>query len=350
MNRLTIHFTILAIAMIVLGQNAQAQIASPRLNPMETLRANPFFHPTSDVVLFDSSSPFNPAVDIWRDASHLGVGVGNHDSSASVSGPQGNFDVATGDSQTVQLALVGEMFAFSARVANHDMEIDPGLGTGTFTIDTAHVGLSAKLGEILSLGVGFQSEENHDETQGPGNEITLKEEMPLGGVTLRLGEMFFVGGAYGTETVDAESPQGPASGDRAVTNIGVGIQTRDGDTGFHIEIYKSTEDLLELFEPGGNEVYSSEGEKTGATLEVVFSNILLGVESLNSTSEVNNPFPPPGVPVLRTGESKETMLSVGWIPQEGLSLVVSATENELTEYNGDVVTYESGAATLFWRF
>ncbi len=106
----------------------------------------------------------------------------------------------------------------------------------------------------------------------------------------------------------------------------------------HLEIYREERDSA----PGIN--FDADGEDTdGFTVEVVFSNIFIGYESI--TKEFTDPA---GVD---QGEDEESTISVGWAPGQGLALVASKFEIEERDAAGNPTKTQDilfiGAAWLF---
>ena len=307
------------IALLTLGTAAQAQIAAPRLNPLP----------------FTVSSAFNPAVYSWDGPSRIGVGLNKGSLDFTPAGGA-TVEIATGDGNAAQFRWVGESFAFGFDYWSVDMDLIQTFGGGPVKFESTVAGISFQMDELFSIGVGQETGEELFAT-----EITTGT-LPLAGATLRLGEVFYLGLAMGDETIefDDTSVPGPAAeGDRGVTRFGVGYHSRDGENGLHVEVWRNELDAINTAT-----LTENAEEFTGITFEVVFSNILIGYESV-SGEELS------AVDGSVLEEEDDTTISVGWVPMEGLNLVVSITEIEVFEpLTGDTLEFNIAFAGVTWAF
>ncbi|MFQ5483500.1 MAG: hypothetical protein ACE5ER_12175, partial [Nitrospinaceae bacterium] len=238
----------IAVLWLVSGM-AQAQVAAPMLNPLST----------------GALSTTNPGVLPWDGPSRVGGGLADLDSESTNAGVVSpNF---TGDGKFLLARFVGEMFAFGAEVLQFDIEDNAG---NSASVDFVSMGFGAQFGDTFGVGVAREIEEFEDPT------LINTQSLTVFGASLRLGEVFYLGAATGTENVENATPILTVDADRTVSRFGVAYQTRDGEDGLHLEAYKEMVDLIT------NPFNQDEEDKTGIVLEIVFSNILLGVESINT--------------------------------------------------------------------
>ena len=323
---------LLIAALLAFAGAIHAQIAAPRLNP----------------ALAESPTPFNPATLPWSGASRIGGGLFDEEAEATAPGPP--VTAASGDGLMLQARWVGENFAAAVETFSVDLDIIPAFGGGTLEFESNLVGLAFKVGDFISLGIGQQIGEA-TETQG-GVSQSITETLPMAGATLRLGDVFYIGGTFGSETVKFDDGTTSAEEERDVLRAGAGVHWRDGEDGFHLEAYLEDKELVEFRDPTGTVlVFAQLSETVGVTVEAVFSNILLGIEFISTETEELEPFV---FPPLKKIEEEETTLIVGWAPEEGLAITLAVLESEETEsqggITGDVTTFDSvflGAAWLF---
>ncbi len=307
---------IMAVAALLAFAGAiQAQVAAPRLNPIAIESTAPIFSP----------HPSNPATLPWSGPSRIGGGLLDLEEE-DATGTQ----TLEGDGKMLQARWVGEMFAVNAEVLNSDFEDVP--PPGTFDFDAFLIGAAFQWGEVFSIGVGFESEELSDAT------VSLQETLPVAGATLRLAEVIYLGVATGEATLEESVPTFTEELDRTVTRLGVAYLWREDDRGLHLEIYREERDSEQSITL---EAFGKDSD--GFTVEVVFSNILIGYESI-STESTNFA----GVDL---GEDEETIISVGWAPGQGLALVASKSEIESTDAAGiPTDTLDSLFIGVAWLF
>lgn len=291
MRTLWITFAGLLAALTVFVGAVQAQVAAPRLNT--TIAA--------------SQSVFNPAVLPWSGASRIGGGVFD---SATESGTPLT-ETATGDGFMGQIRLVGENFAFHADMTTQTMKSTQA-GGGSSDTDSSLAAFAYQGGGIFSIGVALQQSSNVSTTS------TIESSIPIAGISLRVGEKFFVGAAFGTESTDYGDPEF----ERPVFRAGVGLMSRGGDFAWHLEAYIENRDSdTDLTVPGTS--ITPKEETSGVTVEaVIFGGLLLGFESVSTDYSI-----PSG---LFSGKNDKTTISVGWAPTEGLNIAVFLQETENT--------------------
>ncbi len=297
-------------ALMTFTSLAHAQIAAPRLNPL----------------VLESFNPFNPAVLPWGGPSRIGAGVVDVEAKETISGVTST--TFSGDGLMAKAHLVGETFAFGAEIVKLDIEDASGVKADA---ELVLAGLAAQFGDTFSLGVGKQG----DSFKIQGFEENF--DLTVFGGTLRLGEVFYIGVATGTENVEFSFGGVSVDEDRTVTRAGVAYHTRNTSGGLHLEAYKETVD------PITTPFSEDEEDTTGIALEVVFSGILIVIEAINtefidSLGDV-------------VGEEDETIVSLGWVPESGLNVVVSAMESEDTETaTGDTEVVDLLTVAVGWSF
>ena len=168
---------------------------------------------------------------------------------------------------------MGENFAAAVEFLSLELDVDsvsllPAGGTREF--ESNLVGLAFRIGDLFSLGIGQQVRE-FTET-GSGGSLTVTETLPMGGATLRLGEVFYIGGTFGSETVEIEVGTTRFEDERDVIRAGAGVHWRDGEDGFHLEGYLEDKELVEFRDTTGTLQFAQLSDTTGITLEAVFSN------------------------------------------------------------------------------
>lgn len=315
-----------AAAFFLLAGAAQAQVAAPSLSPFG-LGENPAVLP------FSGSSRIGAAIlDVEQEITSGGV----------------TSTLASGDGMALELRLIGETFSFGVTSSNITVDLDPALnpGGGSFESDSSTLALALLLGDSFAIGLGQIS--NKDTISSVTfNEVT-EETLTSGGLVWKLGDTFYLGGTAGTETVDLLDNGGVQSeGDHGVTALGAGWYWRDGSKGFHAEAFKRDTESLDLKDAGGITRFLKTSETTGITLEVLFSNILLGVET-STADEASADFLT-GFAV-QTNEIKSTDISIGYAPEEGLAIVLGLLESEDTDQNGQVVSFSATALGFSWLF
>lgn len=316
-----IAIAVLASASWTVSGTVWAQIAAPRLNPVAIESAR--------VTSNRSLKPFNPAVLSWSGASR--IAVSRTDLEAEITTPTLTLITNTAEGTIVQGRYVGEFF--SAAVESYQSELVDAIGGVTTDVDNFLAAVSFRFGDLLSAGVSQQTSEYVDANSS--NMATL----PLFGATLRIGETFFIGMATGDETVEESGGGTAGEVDRTVTQFGVAYLARDGENGLHLEFFRQTVD-------GYTDPVLGTGfeEETDAfTVELIFSHLLAGYESVSTGS-----FDTAGTP---QNDTELTTITLGWAPEKGFSIVASVEEEEITNIaSGNVFRIETTVIALAWVF
>lgn len=313
---------ILAALMMFAAAGVQAQVAAPSMNPF--------------------LGGANPATLPMQSSSQIGLGYLTVDVRATFGGT--DVDLASGEAIGINLSYVGESFAIGYSQLGHDLEIDTAWGGGTITFEESSLNAGARLGESFLIGVGQETAKDTDSTS---NE-TEETQMIVGGGIWKLGDVFYLGGSYGTETSSRSDPLNVESeADHEVTRYGAALYNRDKESGYHFEINRTETTIVELVDPAGNTQYLESYEDTGITLEVIFSNFLIGVQALSSseeTADINNLF------TVETLEVSEQVISLGWVPEEGLNIILTIMESEEDNGSGSTINISATGVVVSWAF
>lgn len=311
----------LILAVLVAPGAAQAQIAAPRLNPVtiDSLQVGP-----NRLI-----KAFNPAVLPWSGASRVGLARSDIEVEFSAFGT--TTTINSGDGIMVQGRYVGEFFALAAESYQPELV---GTSSGAISDYDGLLGAAAfRFGDLFSVGVSQQSAEVVDPTS------TDSATLPLLGATVRIVETIFVGLAAGDETLEKTAAGVSTEADRTITQFGVAYLSRDPENGLHLEYYRQTVDSI------NDPVFGTEDEEESAafTVELIFSNILVGYESLDIEASDAT-----GAVVEDVGL---TTISLGWAPEEGLSIVASIQEEETTLPGTDIgFTVGTTVVAVAWLF
>jgi len=309
---------VILAALVMIAGTAQAQVAAPSLVPT----APRVLDPTS-VPAEANFTPANPAAMQWGAPSRVGIGTLR----SRLTSDAPNTDDLTYQGNYGGARLVGESLSLGAEVASIS-EVE-----STFALDnsSANAALAAQFGGWMAFGVGYAS--NTIEFGNSTDESTT----PSGGVSLRLGESFFVGGALGEQSLshsddDPLSPDFEAS--RRVEWYGVGFRT-GGDVLFHAEINVENRRHYEINgrESGGYRVQQG-------VLELNVWNILLAARAGSVDTKIKGKSP-----------LGYTAADIGWAPLQGLALMlhVERLQDDDTA-SGYTDTFETTAASVAYQF
>lgn len=305
----------ITLAVLIFFQpGVQAQVAAPSLIPGFT----------SD----------NPAALQWSGPSRIGGAYFKSESTATdiASG----VEVGSGESKgaLAGLALVGETTSLGMAVA--DFKISDSSGN-TLEISSAAANIALQLGDSAALGgaleKGSASFQGTISGLGAGTG-EFESDITLGGVSIRLLDIFYLGYAYGTESQQQtlEFPAFPLSvtGDleRILRRYGVALFSRAG-TKWHLEI---SEKFNEFAQDTVTFISSNELKETRIELEVQPGALLLGVNSVK-TVETDKSVSP-----ATSSETNSKSVTLGWVPDSGWSLILVASKSE----NDDGTTVDEG--------
>jgi hypothetical protein len=295
---------------------AQAQVAAPNLDTT-------------------APSTANPAVLMYNKASHVGAGVLTNIKVEFVPAAGDTLEIGTGDGTALTAVLKNDAFGIGVDVLNVQVDADPTLinppGGQTDQFTDTNVFLAAAVGKAFAVGVGIENSKFETTDNNTGNTQSFEASLPMLGASWAITPTVYLGGIYGSQTVEGSNGVDTAEGDRAVSRVGVGVQWRDKESGFHLEAYREVRELLELRDAmlpaGADLIYAEEGYTNGVTLEVVFSNILVGVGASRISDDTIDRIGPSLYEVSTTKEDDRT-LTLGWVPETGLAVTVSAISDE----------------------
>lgn len=317
----------------------QAQVAAPRLGDVGSVTDPSTINNTGYITV----GPSNPAVLPWHASSMLGASVMTDITREDDPGGGGTVqEVASGDGMGVLLRFVGDPVSAEIEYANADLDVPaaPGTAEGTAT----RLSLAMLAGAQLTIGVGLESSETTLDFGGGAN--TIEHSMPVVGATLRIGDTFYLGGAYGARTNTVAN--GAVEADGGVGRLGVGFHSRKGEQGFHAELFHESQELIEARDATGVLVLATEYAATGATLEVLFSNIVIGAEVLSTELDAIDPSTGPG---LVTSDIAQRRISIGWVPEQGLTLSLAVMEWEETRTGSpNTETSDTVMVSAGWAF
>jgi hypothetical protein len=328
MTRFTLRAVLVAACLLGTAAPLAAQVASTDL----TAGAATFFVPEAIGLNGTTFTPDNPAALAWGTPSRIGVGALQEKIESK--NPFGNISQQA-DGSFGGLRLVGENFAVAA---DHlQMKIDE--LNSQFEEKITGVQLSAQLGGFLALGIGGE-----DATiESPGNQ-TRDLTARTAGISLRLGEWFFLGYASEHQKVeDSAAPPGFTL-ERDVSKAGVAVRI-GGDWSWYVEYW-----VLDNpeFESSLGSLPDSRFKAKTASLQTNIQGLLLGA----SSTQVEVPSQ-----ADRTVDIKIVSADLGWVPTSGPSLSARHTvftQEGVVNQPGNVGPYEDRAETtsltLAWMF
>jgi hypothetical protein len=286
---------------------AQAQVATTDLLPGTASIP----HPNAVGISTLTFTPDNPAALGFAQSSAVGVGMMNGTLTDNLANTSQDYEATY-----LGVRFVSDIFSLAADTVNMK---DPD-GLGIVEEKDTDVQLAVKLGDALSIGGGMSD-------LADGNNTI--ERLTLG-VSFNLAEVFYLGAAVFQDDMDFAG----TIAEREGTMYGLAYRS-DGDWKWYLayDVFK----LGEIFISGvgiGNETNISK-----ATFQVNAGNLFLGA----ATFEVDFPG--------NTGEVSGTIIDVGWVPEEGLS--ITARLLELTDVDpagpSDDLN-ENTSVTVAWLF
>lgn len=320
--RISIPF-LLAIA--AWASLVQAQVASPPLRPGAM-----------------QVTSRNPATLQWnRTAIWLGQFEGTNRFFNAAGNPTNGMDL---DGPLAGLRWVGENHALGAERLTIDfIQSNPGTNPTTDSVLT-QAAFAGQVGGWFAVGVGI---DNRVDNFALGNQRS--NDINIAGISLRMGEVFYVGASTGKETGRRNfvgfGPQ-VFQAQRDLTRSGVAFRWRDEGYGFRLEAYSESRDPFRYELPGGVVRILDEIEENSGVVEVVVANILVGAQARNITTSSNTP---PANPPKRDEERRAVML--GWVPADGFSAVLRWETRESKDTpSGATQKRTRRRITVSWHF
>ncbi len=279
---------LMGIVLMGMGGLASAQVAAPALNPYTFVTEN-------------------PAVMQWGSPSRIGVSYAQAQTVTDPSSVTDNFD-----GMGVGGRYVGPRFSAAADYTRLDSSNTP-FNTGAEYRETAQAALGVRLGDHLALGIGQQNDTQRAPNVPGVSAVRHTHETPQGGLSIRMGEWFFLGGSGGTETYKFEDLMDSSNNlntSRDVYTYGVGIRT-GGTVMTHFEYYvvdksswgNSNALLNSSIVPG------RENSRTGV-IELNWGGALIGYSATHTERDTG----------VDTTDNYRAEL--GWAPPTGVTVVV----------------------------
>lgn len=319
------------IGLLAFAGAAQAQVAAPRLNDIET----------------NTLETFNAAVLPWHQTTIVGVNVLNKiTGEIDVGGSTTEF--ATGKGNALYLRAVGPTFGFTAETSKLTIDtsalFSPPSGA-TEEIKNTVIGVASKLGDSFTVSLAMENEQQDDVS----SSNSFKRSSPTLGGTWKISNAFYLGGTYAKGKVDISGGGATGSGDRTITRWGAGFYNRTDTSGFHVEVYQEDAGLVEVRDAADLLLYAEQGKTTGLTLEFVGGNFLFGLESVKESRDELRPF---SVPALATQEEKSRTITLGYTPKMGFAITLAKLNVEQTNTGspGATTTFDATVLGLAWKF
>lgn len=286
-------------AVLMAAGTAAAQVAAPSLNPTPIV-----FGP-----------PGNPASIVWASPSRVAANVGR----TTVDAPN-NVRVASGTGRSVLGGFVGEHVAFAAAEQRVRLDADPTVGTGSLELTGVNVLGAVQFKQFVSLGLDRERSSVLDSTPA-GNSVVQEERLTAVGFTLRLANIFYIGGAGGTVDFTKE----PNHFKRNLRREGVALYHLGKGGSVHLEVYHESKEAAGTIDDGT--------DTRGISAEAIWRSALVSYTARRVDSTDNS-----GV---ATKSQDIASLSLGWVPESGLAVTITA---------GGIVEHDpAGAETSHFR-
>ncbi|MCZ6844134.1 MAG: hypothetical protein O7G32_15050, partial [SAR324 cluster bacterium] len=173
-----------------------------------------------------------------------------------------------------------------------------------------------QLGDTVAFGLGLEKNSlESGNTKFEGSEV-------LAGASLKLGDIFFLGAALGRETIDVTVTTVSDQVERDVRNFCIGIFDDEG-VKWHIEYSVFFVDSLVKSAP--IVLNFKEIEVANLEIEVNVDGFFYGIGA-SSTESTDNSVSP-----TTSTEEDAIDVEVGWVPEEGLAVVLFFGRGEETE-------------------
>ncbi len=299
----------LLISLFALVSAAQAQVALPELAAGPTR----FFNAQFLGVAAPGFIPDNPAAMRWARESLFGLSALNGSIQSNAQGSSVNFD-----GSSIGLTWVTDALVLGAETLSYEFAFDTVDNEGK--VNT--VGLSMAPVPWLAIGVGYETAELSANDQSLG-KFKNDTESTVYGVSLRLGESFYIG--LGLTQDDFEQGTPPQEGERSGTMVGIGLLA-GRDVIWHLEFSViDKEDFVSI----AGVAFPAGFQRSLALVEVSFNDLVFGVGSYRVD------FP---------SAMKETTgytFDAGLMQKGGLTLIARREANEtelVTGTDSDAVT------------
>lgn len=239
----------------------------------------------------------NPAAIKWGAPSRIGAAVVSQRDVDTPGNQKTDYAGASGG-----FRLVGETLALGAE-GLHLEDLESNLHD---VRDFASAALALQTGNSIAWGLGYNSGKQ------TLNTVKTESREPNLGISLRLGEVWFVGGTIGRESLSSKDALLPAAdfyGERDVLRAGLGFR-RGGTVLMHVEAFAINKlDYATKFGKFAGE------DTSGGTLEFTFWNFLLGGSTRHT--QVHHAL---------VDTVDNTTGDVGWAPRQGFSLTLHYEE------------------------
>lgn len=307
-----------AIAMLAGGApSALGQIAAPSLVPA-------------------TFSGENPAVIKWGAPSRIGFGAVGQRTATDPATERIDFGGGFAG-----LRLVGETLAFGIEaVTLNDQE-----SSIKDQREFGSAALAAQNGNVLAWGIGYNAYKQ-EQNGGMGvQDFEVESKEQVFGISLRLADVWYIGGAVGRESVSRRAfdpllmMDQRFYGERDTVRAGLGFR-RPGTVLVHAEVFGISRGDFDTRING--EKFGSENT-SGGTLEFVFGSILIGGEARRTKRNDSGDI------ISRTSGA------IGWAPRQGFTLTLHYEWQVLEVKNPqpfgpETVNDELGAVVFAWLF
>ena len=287
-------FSLMVLAGLLFGADlALAQVAGPSLAPGFTSE--------------------NPAVIQWSSSSNVGVGFVRSESEITNGGVV--VDSSDSDGNGAGFRLVGENFSLAADMFSIDDEDSSGTKAD---FDGQAVNGAFRLNHTWAFGLGLRRE-----TAKSGN-LEVNSSVLLAGVSRR-GAIFFGGATFGREKAELTINAPPEISDeveRDVGKFGIGIFNNEG-VKWRVEYTEGFANFVQATGPLPFFTLNEE-ETTNLEIEVNVNGYQFGI-FVSRFEETDKSVSPAAVV-----EGDAIGVEVGWVPEKGLAVVLSAQRAEET--------------------
>ncbi|MEE8435097.1 MAG: hypothetical protein V3S64_09960 [bacterium] len=312
-------FFFLTAALMTWSTAGLAQVAAPSLRPGAL-----------------NTVSFNPAVLQWRKSA---VTIGKLEGTNEI------FDAAgtklredSFDGPFYQGVGVGEYFSIGAEKFTLDGSSSDPAATYLSNYDQTQAALAGNIGDVVALGVGVDNT-----TLDFSNNRQQVNEITIAGVSLRLGEVFYLGLAVGDEMERREFGVGVREATRSITRMGAAYLWQGDESAIRASIFSEERDALTFqLNPG---VYNVRGEIEERSWSIggIYSNILVEYifRDITLRNETN---------AFERSEERRAF-NLGWVPREGLAIVLRFEERDLADQPTGVTHDRSRRRiTVSWQF